>query len=57
MTIETIGDQGDGIAKVERGYLVIVAGTRPGDEPTIGIDDVRQNVAFVSVVEPDFRTL
>jgi predicted RNA-binding protein with TRAM domain len=57
VTIETLGDQGDGIAKVERGYVVIVPDAQPGDEPTIEIDDVRQNVAFASVVEPDPRML
>jgi predicted RNA-binding protein with TRAM domain len=57
VTIETVGDQGDGIAKVERGYVVIVPETQPGEQPTIGIDDVRQNVAFASVVDPDRRTL
>ena len=30
VTIETIGDQGDGIAKVERGYVVIVPEVQPG---------------------------
>jgi predicted RNA-binding protein with TRAM domain len=53
VTIETVGDQGDGIAKVERGYVVIVPGTQPGEQPTIRIDDVRQNVAFASVIDPD----
>jgi len=57
VTVETLGDQGDGIAKVERGYVVIVPDAQPGDEPTIEIDDVRQNVAFASVVDPDPRTL
>jgi predicted RNA-binding protein with TRAM domain len=57
VTIETVGDQGDGIAKVERGYVVIVPETQPGEQPTIEIDDVRQNVAFASVVDPDRRTL
>ncbi|MDX1745389.1 MAG: TRAM domain-containing protein [Halobacteriales archaeon] len=57
VTIETIGDQGDGIAKVDRGYVVIVPETQPGEQPIIEIDDVRQNVAFASVVEPDQRTL
>lgn len=57
VTIETIGDQGDGIAKVERGYVVIVPDAQPGDELTIRIDDVRQNVAFASAVESDPQTL
>jgi len=52
VTIETVGDQGDGIAKVERGYVVIVSDARPGDEPTVEIEEVRPNVAFASVVNP-----
>lgn len=51
VSIESVGDQGDGIAKVERGYVVIVPGARPGDEPTIEIEQVRQNVAFARVIE------
>ena len=49
VTIETIGDQGDGIAKVERGYVVIVPGTRLDDEVTIEIEQTRENVAFAQV--------
>ncbi|WP_080508774.1 TRAM domain-containing protein, partial [Halorubrum ezzemoulense] len=37
VTIETTGDQGDGIAKVERGYVVIVPGGQPGDELSVEI--------------------
>lgn len=51
VVIESVGDQGDGIAKVERGYVVIVPGAEPGDEPTIEIEQVRQNVAFARVIE------
>jgi predicted RNA-binding protein with TRAM domain len=50
--IETVGDQGDGIAKVERGYVVIVPDTHPGEQPTVEIDPVQENVAFASVIEP-----
>jgi len=57
VTIETTGDQGDGIAKVERGYVVIVPGGQPGDEPTVEIEQVKANVAFASVVERDPRAL
>jgi len=53
VTIETVGDQGDGIAKVERGYVVIVSGAQPGDEPTVKIEQVQKNVAFASIVESD----
>ncbi|TKX36634.1 TRAM domain-containing protein [Halorubrum sp. CGM4_25_10-8A] len=55
--IETTGDQGDGIAKVERGYVVIVPGGQPGDEPTVEIDQVQENVAFASIVAHDSRAL
>jgi len=51
VTVETVGDQGDGIAKVERGFVVIVPGGRPGDELTVEIEDVRRNVAFARVVQ------
>lgn len=51
VTVESLGDQGDGIAKVERGYVVIVPGTRPGDTPTVRIEDVRENVAFATIVD------
>ena len=50
VTIETVGDQGDGIAKVDRGYVVIVPETEPGAQPEVRIDEVRENVAFASVI-------
>lgn len=46
VTIDTLGDQGDGIAKVERGFVIIVPDTRPGDEVEVEITDVKQTVAF-----------
>jgi predicted RNA-binding protein with TRAM domain len=49
VTIETIGDRGDGIAKVDRGYVVIVPETEPGDEVSVEITNVRENVAFAQV--------
>ena len=49
VTIETLGDQGDGIAKIERGYVLIVPDARPDDEVTVEITQVRQNVAFAEV--------
>jgi predicted RNA-binding protein with TRAM domain len=57
VTIETVGDQGDGIAKVDRGYVVIVPDAQPGDEPTVEIEQVQENVAFASIIDPDPRTL
>jgi predicted RNA-binding protein with TRAM domain len=57
VTIETTGDQGDGIAKVERGYVVIVPGGQPGDELSVEIEQVKENVAFASIIESDSRAL
>jgi predicted RNA-binding protein with TRAM domain len=48
--VESLGDQGDGIAKVERGYVLIVPGAEPGDSVEVEIEEVRQNVAFTRVV-------
>lgn len=55
VTIESLGDQGDGIAKIDRGYVVIVPGTRPDDEVTVEIENARENVAFARVRDDDDR--
>lgn len=47
--IEAIGQQGDGIAKVERGYVVIVPETKVGDEVTVEITNVTENFALGEV--------
>ncbi len=57
VTIETTGDQGDGIAKVERGYVVIVPSGQPGHAPIVEVEQVQENVAFASIVERDSRAL
>ncbi|RBI60033.1 deoxyribonuclease [halophilic archaeon] len=49
--IEDIGEQGDGIARVERGYVLIVPETEHGDHVTVEITEVKPNVAFGEVVE------
>ncbi|QLD87052.1 TRAM domain-containing protein [Natronomonas halophila] len=49
--IDDIGDQGDGIARIERGFVVIVPDTEQGERVAIEITDVRENVAFAEVVE------
>lgn len=49
--IEAIGDQGDGIARVERGYVIIVPETEKGDQVTIEVITVRENVAFAEVMK------
>ncbi|WP_238532958.1 TRAM domain-containing protein [Halalkalicoccus jeotgali] len=51
VTIDTLGDQGDGITRVERGYVVIVPDAEPDEEVTVEIDTVQSNVAFASIIE------
>ena len=55
VTIEAVGEQGDGIAKVDDGYVVIVTGAEPGDNPTVEIENVERNVAFASVLGKNRR--
>lgn len=49
--IEDVGEQGDGIARVERGYVVIVPDTEPGERVEIEISNTRGNVGFAEVIE------
>jgi len=49
--IEDVGDQGDGIARVERGFVVIVPDTEQGERVEIEITDVSDTVAFGTVTE------
>jgi len=49
--IDDLGDQGDGLTRVERSYVIIVADTEKGERVRIKIDTVRENVAFANVVE------
>ncbi len=55
--IENLGDQGDGIARVGPGYVVIIPDTSPGDRVTVEIDEARENVAFAEVVERHKTTM
>lgn len=48
--IENIGDKGDGIARVERGYVIIVPDTEQGEKVTINVTDTKENVAFGEVL-------
>lgn len=50
VTIEGLGDQGDGIARVDRGYVVIVPDTEVGDEVEIEIEELHDNFAMGRVV-------
>lgn len=49
--IEDVGDQGDGITRVERGYVVIVPDAEKRERVRIEITQVQDNVAFADVVE------
>ena len=51
--IEDIGKQGDGIARVERGYVIIVPGTDIGDRVKIEVTEVKSNFAVGEVIEED----
>ena len=53
VTIEGLGDQGDGIARVDRGYVVIVPDTDVGDEVEIEIRELHDNFAMGRVVEDE----
>jgi predicted RNA-binding protein with TRAM domain len=50
MEIEDIGEQGDGIARVERGYVVIVPEAETSEEVIIEITKIQENAAFAEVV-------
>jgi predicted RNA-binding protein with TRAM domain len=49
--IESLGEKGDGITKIDGGYVVIVPDTEVGERVTIRLDDVRENVGFAEVVK------
>jgi predicted RNA-binding protein with TRAM domain len=53
VTIDDLGDEGDGIATVDRGYVVIVPGGTLGDTVAVEITRVTQTVAFATrLTEP-----
>jgi predicted RNA-binding protein with TRAM domain len=51
--IEDIGKQGDGIARVERGYVIIVPGGEVGDRVKVEVTEVKSNFAVGEIVEED----
>lgn len=53
--IEDIGKQGDGIARVERGYVIIVPGAAVGERVKIEITEVKPNFAVGEIVEEVFE--
>ena len=51
--IEDIGKQGDGIARVERGYVIIVPGTDVGERVKIEVTEVKSNFAVGEIIDED----
>ncbi len=49
--IDEMGDQGDGLTRVERGFVVIVPETEVGERVRIQIGHVNETVGFADVVE------
>ena len=52
--IEDIGKQGDGIARVERGYVISVPGADVGDRVKVEISEVKSNFAVGEIIEETF---
>ena len=52
--IEDLGKQGDGIARVERGYVIIVPGADVGERVKVEITEVKSNFAVGEVIEETF---
>ena len=51
--IEDIGKQGDGIARVERGYVIIVPGADVGERVKIEVTEVKSNFAVGEILDED----
>jgi predicted RNA-binding protein with TRAM domain len=49
--VEDIGKQGDGIARVERGYVIIVPGAEVGERVKVEITEVKSNFAVGEVID------
>ncbi|WP_254537281.1 TRAM domain-containing protein [Halomarina litorea] len=49
--IEDLGKQGDGIARVERGYVIIVPDTEVGERVKVEITEVKSNFAVGETIE------
>lgn len=52
--VEDIGKQGDGIARVERGYVIIVPGGEVGERVKIEVTEVKSNFAVGEIIEEEF---
>ena len=52
--VEDIGKQGDGIARVERGYVIIVPDAEIGERVKVEITEVKSNFAVGEIIDEDF---
>jgi len=50
VTIEDVGSEGDGIAKVD-GFTLFVGGTEAGETLTVRVDDVKPNFGFAQPLD------
>ena len=51
--VEDLGKQGDGIARVERGYVIIVPGADVGERVKVEITEVKSNFAVGEIIEEE----
>lgn len=49
--VEDLGKQGDGIARVERGYVIIVPGAEVGERVKIEVTEVKSNFAVGEIID------
>lgn len=51
VTVEDVGKKGDGIARVDGSFVIIVPGARPGDTVDVKVTDVKETFAIGEPVE------
>ncbi|MFB6309773.1 MAG: TRAM domain-containing protein [Salinirussus sp.] len=49
--VEDLGKQGDGIARVERGYVIIVPGAEVGERVKVEVTEVKSNFAVGEIID------
>lgn len=54
VTIESLGDDGDGVAKVDGNFVIFVPNTDVDDTVTIRIDDVKETFAKGEVIKQGY---
>ncbi|AHG03125.1 deoxyribonuclease [Halobacterium sp. DL1] len=52
--IEDIGKQGDGIARVERGYVIIVPDAEIGERVKVEVTEVKSNFAVGEIIDETY---